>query len=1072
MGTDMLLTEAKVQKRVDELFGYRYRDIRDIKSYQVMEDVSGISNPTLPEWREEENHLLSRGETWKGRDRYLWMQTKLVIPEEWNTRKPGTVPVGKFDFGITGPGYSSGYESMLYIDGEPYQSLDTNHREVFFREEQIGRELRFTVRLWSGLEGGGKPREMTHRINDSFIALLDLATDELFWNGYVILRAIRELREEQPERNMLLRALDKAFYMIDWTDKGSDMFYETVKMANEELQKSIAAMEKHELVTINCVGHTHIDTAWLWRLKHTREKVARSFSTVLRLMERYSEYLFFHSQPQQYVYIKEDYPQLYEQIKERIKEGRWEIDGGMWVEADCNLPSGESLTRQFLLGRRFMLEEFGKEPEFLWLPDVFGYSAALPQIMKKSGIHTFMTTKISWNQYNRMPNDTFWWEGLDGSKVLAHFITTPSMNQNLSKNFRTCYGGNILPDNVIGAWKQYREKDLTQDVLLAYGWGDGGGGVTRGMLDCRRIIDKLPGMPNVKTTTAGEFFRRLQETVAHTERPMATWDGEMYLELHRGTFTSQAYVKKMNRYLENLYRKAEWLTAMNAVKCGELSHAKQETLTEGWKIILTHQFHDIIPGSSIHEVYDDAKMHYQSAKEIADKVIEDSYISMLDQTKTETYSILNVAAHSRSGMVRIWDNLADSSGKSLYDEDENELRIQEGYDGVWVHVNDVPAMGVKNIYVKDKNIRHNCEMESVHEKNMCASIDENDGRMDITTSFYHLRINEVGQIVSFYDIENTCQVLQEGTCANVFQMFEDKPLDNDAWDIDMFYYEKMQEVTNLMSRRILENGPIRTVIRQEWNMSKSSICQDMILYSDNRRIDFKTKVNWQETQKLLKVAFPVDIRSTYATYDIQYGNIKRPNHSNTSWERAKFEVVGHRWADLSQHGYGVSLLNDCKYGYDIHQNILRLTLLKAAIFPDYAEDKGEHDFTYAIYPHRDDFVDGGTVQEAFDLNQPLEAISGTIRLPVKEGKGTIQFAGAAVELDACKKSEDGKYLVLRFHEYAGARGDVEVHFAFPVRSVCQCDLMECPTEEFYPIHENKLQTTVRPYEIKTFLIRI
>ena len=420
----MLNTETKIERRIGELKGYRYRDIRHLGRFRAKEDLSGQVNPDLPTW-DEADGWIQPGEIWKGRDRYLWLERKLTLPKEWKKRKKSLEPVGVFDFGRTGGGYNSGFEAMLYIDGQVYQAVDSNHREVFFKEEHFGREWTLTFRLWSGLEGGGMPRELAHSYKEAFIGLLDEATDDLYFLSDMVLDAVRTVPQNSVWYYELLTALDEAYMLIDWTEPGSDRFYETVQEADRALNASIDQMEKDSKVQISCVGHTHIDTAWLWRLKHTREKVSRSFSSVLRLMERFPEYYFLHTQPQQYAFLKEDFPELYAQIQEKVKEGRWEIDGGMWVEADCNIPSGESLTRQLLQGRKFMLEEFGKEPEYLWLPDVFGYSWALPQILKKSGIHTFMTTKISWNQYNHMPNDTFWWKGIDGSTVLTHFMTMP-----------------------------------------------------------------------------------------------------------------------------------------------------------------------------------------------------------------------------------------------------------------------------------------------------------------------------------------------------------------------------------------------------------------------------------------------------------------------------------------------------------------------------------------------------------------------------------------------------------------------------------------------------------------------
>ncbi len=1077
----MLHTEEKLQQRIlelkgyrfegDDFRGYRYRDIRELGEFRVKEDISGLVNPGMPTWQEKDEQM-KLGDVWKGRDRYLWLEKKITLPAEWKKIKEGLEPVGVFDFGLTGGGYNSGFEAMLYIDGKAYQAVDSNHMEVFFKEEHFDRELTLTFRLWSGLEGGGVPREMIHYYKEAYIALLDTATDDLYYLSDMMLDAVKTLSENSTEYQEILDALDEAYLLIDWSEPGSAEFYETVMLADITLNASINSMEKHSKVQINCVGHTHIDTAWLWRLKHTREKVSRSFSSVLRLMERFPEYYFLHTQPQQYAFIKEDFPEIYEQIKKKVKEGRWEIDGGMWVEADCNIPSGESLTRQFLQGRKFMLEEFGKEPEYLWLPDVFGYSWALPQILKKSGIHTFMTTKISWNQYNHLPNDTFWWKGIDGTTVLTHMMTTSDPGQAKERYYAT-YNGILTAETIQRTWEKYQDKHLNRDLLVAYGYGDGGGGVNREMLERRRRLDKIPGIPSVKTTKAGDYFRKLHETVENTKQPMATWDGEMYLEYHRGTYTSQGYNKMMNRRMEELYRKAEWMTVMKALAEGNLGKAEQEALTDGWKIILTHQFHDIIPGSSIREVYEDSVVNYEKAKRIADKVIDHFYEEAIRPCK-EVISIINTAGEDRSGLV--W--LPDRSLTQLYTENGFPVPVQVETNGTWIYVENVPATGTKYLHIKENTLEQIIDTAETKEYKRgdgsiaCAQItlsEEPANNMQIETTFYRIALNQDGQITSIYDKTYNCQVLAENARGNVLQMFEDKPLNFDAWDIDMYYYQKMEEVTCLTKREVIENGALRTVIRQEWEYHKSYIVQDMILYARDRRIDFKTHINWQETHKLLKAAFPVDIRTTYSTYDVQYGNVRRPNNSNTSWDRARFETVAHRWVDLSEHDYGVSLLNDCKYGHDIHDNVMRISLLKAATYPDYAADKGEHDFTYSLLPHKGDFVEGRTLQEAFDLNQPMEAVEGILRMPTEAGKGMVRLEGAHVELDAIKKSEDGKYLVLRFHEYAGAKGHVFVDTGFQVKAYAESDLMERPQEEF---RNKKIRLTVKPYEIKTLLLEI
>ena len=674
-----------------------------------------------------------------------------------------------------------------------------------------------------------------------------------------------------------------------------------------------------------------------------------------------------------------------------------------------------------------------------------------------------MTTKISWNQYNHMPNDTFRWKGIDGSEVLTYFITTPEPDQP-DEAFYSTYVGKLSPRVVSRTWTKYQDKNLNRELLLSYGFGDGGGGVNRDMLERRRQMDRIPGLPYVKPVRADAFFRKLHETVDHTDQPVAVWDGEMYLEYHRGTYTSQAYNKKMNRRMEELYRKAEWISVMQGVAEENLHAADQERLTEGWKIVLTHQFHDILPGSAIRQVYEDSVDNYQKAEAIAEEVIQ-GYFRKALKPETGTFSILNASVENRDGYVRL-DPDALPEGAGLVTDRGDPVEMQRGKNAIWLYIRNVPAMGVCCLHCTEPA---GPEKPAEHES-PCSRITGSDfGEWEVESPYYFLKLAANGQILSLCDRKNQCEVLEPGRRGNVLQMFEDKPLDYDAWNIDMFYEQKMEEVTGLTARQIVENGSLRTVIRQKWSYHKSEIVQDLVLYAKSPRIDFVTEVNWQETQKLLKAAFPVDIRANAATYEIQYGNVKRTNHANTSWDRARFECVAHRWMDLSERNYGVSLLNDCKYGCDVHENVLRLSLLKSAVYPDYAADRGIQRFTYALLPHRGDFAEGGVAPAAFDLNQPMEAIAGRLAMPVKKGNSLIRLRGAYVELDAVKRSEDGESIVIRFHEYAGEKDTVSVDLGFSVRDYAESDLMERPIEAF---HRGDMRFPVRPYEIKTILIRI
>lgn len=1041
----MFFTESKLEARLRELSETRYRDAVPLERFSATEDEEGTIGARPPVT--QPTFELKTGETWKGRDRYVWLSRTIDIPKEWADK---TI-LGRFDFGETGGGNNDGFESLLYWNGSPFQGVDSNHQEVFLPEEAAGTKGRMDIRLWSGLEGGGKPREKKHTVNRAEICWLDERVDDFYYTGRAVLETIRSLDANHPERTQLVKALDRSYKLVDWSNPLSDAYYESVYSSRELLLEELNQMEKKHPVTVTCIGHTHIDVAWLWRLKHTREKCARSFSTVLRLMERFPDYVFLQTQPQLYAYIKQDYPDIYEQILERVREGRWEVGGGMWLEADCNLTSGESLVRQFLHGTRFIREEFGVESTYLWLPDVFGYSWALPQILRKSGFDTFMTTKISWNQFNRMPHDTFKWRGIDGTEVLTHFITTPGDWEEANSFFYT-YNGMVTPMTVKGTWDAYRDKEVNQELLLSYGYGDGGGGVNREMLEMRRRLEDMPGLPNVKTGRADEYFQRLQETVEATDRYVHTWDGELYLEYHRGTYTSQAYIKRMNRKLELLYRETEYVSALAALLKSDWSVYPQEMLNKGWTIILRNQFHDIIPGSSITEVYEDSREEYAEAMSIGTAAWNEAAARIGTQQEKGAVTVLNSASWERSDLVIIPGEKA-AIGSIWTDREGNQLKSQYT-DGRWIiDAPKMPSLGMTTIHFNDQS-----------QSNAAEEIPfQLEGR-SLKTPHYEIEWNESGQLVRVFDLDNRRNVLAASSRGNVLQVFEDKPIDFDAWDIDIFYQEKMREITDLVSVELVEKGPLAATVAFKWNFAKSTISQSMTVYTGSRRIDFSTHIDWQERQQLLKVAFPVDVRSTEATYDIQFGNVKRPTHWNTSWDWARFESVGHQWADLSERGYGVSLLNDCKYGYDIKDNVMRLSLIKSAIHPDPTADLGEHSFVYALLPHAGDWYAGGTVQEAWALNNPLTSYDG---VPTQGTLSMFEFSATNVMADAIKKAEDGERLVLRIHEFAGVRTHVDIKSDFKIRSLQECDLMERPIGD---VEASNIE--LKPYEIKTFLVSL
>lgn len=1028
----MFYTIEKFQRRVEELGERRYFKKQCIAPFVSMEG-------TLP--RDEHYHVLPEkiegpefglNDFFTGRDRYLWLEKTLTLPAP----EEGCQVVGLFDFGKTGDGHNSGFESLLYVDGYPYQGVDTNHKEVFFLEQE-GMEVNLRFLLWTGLEGGGKHRTFYHQCRQADVAYLHTKTDELYYFARAITETLALLDKNDEQYENLKAALDRALAVINWDE---DSFYETAEKAHDVLMAELSKLTKHTDVTVNVVGHTHIDVAWLWRLKHTREKAQRSFSTVLRLMEKYDEYVFLQTQPQLYKFIKEDSPKLYAKIKERVAQGKWEADGGMWVEADCNLSSGEALVRQFLHGTRFLEQEFGSKCKYLWLPDVFGYSWALPQILKQCEIDTFMTTKISWNQYNSIPDDLFKWRGIDGTEVMTYFVNTPEVGHPIEERFST-YNGMISAHSVMGSWRKFRDKGLSKETLISYGYGDGGGGVNRDMLEMRRAMDALPGLPNVKTGKAGDFFQRLHDKLDNTDRYVHTWDGELYLEYHRGTYTSQGYNKKTNRYLEHYLAQVEWLSSLAWILGGD--YAGRE-LYDSWECVLLHQFHDIIPGSSIREVYEDSHVNYGVAIQRVDSVKKQAMDCLTDGA-AHTYSVYTTNSFGGRELVLI----PETEEGSFVGSDGQTLAAQKCEEGYQVLVETQPFSAVTVTFVPGQQ-----------DQAETAFVQESANTLE--TPFYSIAWNQEGQLTRLYDKEAQRSVLKEGQLGNVLEIYEDKPINFDAWDIDIFYGQKKEIISCKEQPQLVENGPLKAVVRFSYQYHASAITQDMVVYRDSKRIDFKTHVDWQEDHRLLKAAFYTDIRSTKATYDIQFGHVERPTHWNNSWDWARFEVCGHKWADLSETGYGVSLLNDCKYGYSIKDNAMKLSLLKSAKHPDTQADMGDHDFTYALYPHCGSVTEGGTIPEANRLNLPARIAAGAF----KENRKVVVITGKGVQLDVIKKAEDENCLVVRLHECLGGSHKVTLSSQFPVKRIVPCNLLEHDCGQ--AVEGAAVEFTVKPFEIKTY----
>ena len=766
------------------------------------------------------------------------------------------------------------------------------------------------------------------------------------------------------------------------------------------------------------------------------------------------------SQPQLYKYVKKNAPDVYEQIKERVKEGRWEPDGGMFVEADCNIASGEALVRQFVHGQRFFKEEFGVDNEILWLPDVFGYSAALPQILQKCGIPYFMTTKISWNEFNKMPYDTFEWEGIDGSRVLTHFVPTRDYNKaavegGTETEHFTTYNGYINPSQMKGAWARYSQKYLNEEVLCSFGFGDGGGGPTKDMLENQRRLAKgLPGMPRTKMSTAKEFFHVLDKHVTD-KKYLPTWVGELYLEYHRGTYTSMARNKKFNRKAEFAYQNEEMYAMLDAQTAGGAYPEKE--LHEGWEVILRNQFHDILPGSSIKEVYDDSKAEYEGIF-AENKALTDATLAHIAAgVKAPKHSLVVYNPNSAAAYDLVTFTVPEGMGEPAVYDGETKLAVQKTADGTYVFfAAGVPGKGYKTYIVKEEAADTTPSME------VSAEVMENE--------YFKVEYNEKGQFAKIYDKKADRDILKPGKAGNVIVSYEDRPHNYDAWDVNNYYTEKSWDIDQVSAMEVVENGPVRACVKVERKYLDSTITQFIYLYHDIPRIDIKNVIDWKEHQIFVKDYFPIAVHTNEATFDIQYGNVKRDTHDNTSWDFAKFEVCHHKWMDVSEDGYGVSMLNDCKYGVGVRNGVIGMSMLKSAIHPNPEADKELHEFTYSIYPHQGGWREAGTVKQAYQINNPL-----TYSWKENEG-GTLAPEYSLVSSDkdnavieVVKKAEDSDAVIVRLYECYNRRTPVTLIFGKELTSVVECNMME---EGADPVEFTGNQATfeMKPYEIKTLKV--
>lgn len=968
------------------------------------------------------------------------LRTTFQVPAEWDPSLPVALhlPLGE-------AGDFSHPEFLAYVDGIPIAACDRHHQEILLdaRWRDNARHL-LALHGWAG-GGGTRQGEFYTKLfmRPCSIVQIDQATRNFVACARTALGVAQSL-DDQPAKGRLLDALDESFKVLDTREPFGDSFYASVTEADAVLRAGMERAGPPMDVDIFAAGHAHIDVAWLWPLGQTRRKAGRTFHTALRLMEQFPDYHFTQSQPQLYDYVRQDYPELLESIKDRVAEGRWEPIGGMWIESDCNVTGAESLARQFLLGRTFFREHFGPDAEspVLWLPDVFGYAWALPQLIKQAGLDYFMTIKIGWSQYNRLPYDSFWWQGLDGTRVLTHFSTTPGGGAGVST-----YNALATPAQAVGTWTNFQQKDLQRDLLMIFGYGDGGGGPTREMLENIREMGDFPAAPRMRHARVGDFFRRLEEKSGDR---LPTWNGELYLELHRGTYTTQGRNKRANRRSEFLLHDVEFLGVLASLLAPAYEYPAGE-LAEAWQLLCLNQFHDILPGSSIAPVYVESLEQYRRIGEIGGAAREGALASIAGAVAGDLL-VINPTSFERNDLAFWPDTLPPA--RRLQADDGAVLLTQTTDDGTLIAVGTQEPYSVSSISISAGEA-------TIPETSLIVT------PTLLENAYLRVELDDAGDITRIFDKTCRREVLPADAIANQFQAFEDRPLKYDAWDIDIFYEDKMWIADPATSIEVIEAGPLRVTLKISRRILRSDYVQFISLSFNSPRLDIETTIDWQERHVLLKSAFPVDILSPVATYEIQWGNVQRPTHRNTSWDWARFETCAQKWVDLSEGDYGVSLLNDCKYGHDIKDNVIRISLLRSPTDPDPQADRGEHRFAYSLFPHARSW-DEATVAEAYCLNDPLIVAEGksSDEPRAQAFKSLISVDRLNIVVETVKPAEDGNGIVVRLYESQRRRGPVTLTAGFEIAEAWRTNLLE-ENEACLEPSGKSIGLSVRPYEIVT-----
>jgi alpha-mannosidase len=931
----------------------------------------------------------------------LWLHVSGEVPPGW-AGIAGTEPEVAVDLGFAGgPGFQS--EGLAYApDGRtikavsPFNShvpLTPGERVDFYLECAANPDVANTGfnPTPNGDLATAEDRDL-YTIARLELGLRDLAVWELRADIWTLSGLMNELGTDSSRRAEILVALQRAVDVADPDDLPG-----TAALARGELTEVLGRPASASAHGVVAVGHAHIDSAWLWPVRETIRKCARTFSNVVELAEADPDFKFACSSAQQLAWMKEHYPALFERIRAKVATGQFIPVGGMWVESDTNMPGGEAMARQFVAGKGFFLENFGVETEEVWLPDSFGYSAALPQIVRASGSRWFLTQKISWNQTNAMPHHSFWWEGIDGSRVFTHFPPSDTYNSTLSG------------EEMARAERQYREKGRGTTSLMLFGYGDGGGGPNRDMMAAAHRLESLEGSPTLRVQSPAQFFAD-----AEAEYPDASvWSGEMYLELHRGTLTTQARTKQGNRRSEHLMREAELWAATAALRADQPYPADE--LRELWQLVLLQQFHDILPGSSIAWVHADAERNYAAIAERAERVIAEAVTALVGEGDQPL--VLNAAPQARAG---------------------------------------VPALGIGPAAPAQANVTAETSGEGYL----------------LDNGLVRAVIDGAGRITSLVDATSGREAIAPGERGNRLQLHRDIPNQWDAWDVDGHYRRTVRELDEPAELRLESEADEAAVIVGR-SFGKSRIEQRIALAAGAPSVEITSTVDWHEQQKLLKLGFGFDVHADRSAAEIQFGHLFRPTHTNTSWEHARFEVCAHRWLHVSEPGYGVAVSNDSTYGHDVSRTTrpgggttttVRESLLRAPLYPDPGADQGVHVLRTTVRPGA---AIADAVEEGYRTNLPLRTVQGA-----RGVEPLVSVSNPAVVVEAVKLAEDGSGdLVVRLYEALGGRASATVATDVEVSSVVATDLLERPLEGGVSADGGSAELTLRPFQLVTLRFR-